>query len=254
MKRDSGKGESGQAAVEAALTLPLAVFMILGTLQLFLMLQARVMAQYAAFRATRAGSVNHGDCQRMTHAAIGALLPTFSSYLGAQSGSAGQMLGNAFAARANNQYSGGGTPLRDMNFNGPIVWIFREAPLQGTVQAFPDGQDKNFDQPDNPIMRLEVRMVYWYPMKIPFADWVMARIAMAQWGIRDYTAQNPYMVRQTASWTTESPGPDAMVKAEMEARYDMGQYVFPIETTYTMRMMTPAKAVYFQTQNCPPLP
>src|SRR5688500_7914706 len=69
--------ESGQAAVEAALTLPLFMFMILGVLQLFLMLQGRVMAEYAVYRAVRAGSVNHGDCEAMKHAAILSLTPTF---------------------------------------------------------------------------------------------------------------------------------------------------------------------------------
>ncbi len=49
--------ESGQALVEAALTLPLTVFLILGTLQLFLLLQARTLTEYAAFLAVRKGSV-----------------------------------------------------------------------------------------------------------------------------------------------------------------------------------------------------
>src|SRR5688572_11906480 len=44
LERPLARGDAGQAAVEAALTLPLAVFLVLGTLQLFLMLQARLMA------------------------------------------------------------------------------------------------------------------------------------------------------------------------------------------------------------------
>ena len=39
--------ESGQAAVESALTLPLAIFLALGLIQLFMMFQGRAMAQYA---------------------------------------------------------------------------------------------------------------------------------------------------------------------------------------------------------------
>ncbi len=100
--------ESGQAAVEAALTLPLVTFMLLGMLQLFMMLHARVMTQYAAFRATRAGSVNHGDCTRMKHAAIGALLPSFTSFLGSTTppGTPGEKLGAAFGMRSSNRYAG----------------------------------------------------------------------------------------------------------------------------------------------------
>jgi len=45
--------ESGQATVEAALTLPLTVFLVLGTVQMFLLLQARLLTEYAAFRAVR---------------------------------------------------------------------------------------------------------------------------------------------------------------------------------------------------------
>ncbi|HEX8538142.1 MAG TPA: TadE family protein, partial [Cystobacter sp.] len=73
-----GDTESGQAAVEAALTLPLSIFLILATIQFFLLLQARTMTEYAAFRAVRTGSVKHANCEAMTHAAIAALLPTFA--------------------------------------------------------------------------------------------------------------------------------------------------------------------------------
>ena len=41
-----GTGQSGQAGVESALTLPLTLFLLLGTLQLFLLLQARVLTEY----------------------------------------------------------------------------------------------------------------------------------------------------------------------------------------------------------------
>jgi hypothetical protein len=75
-ERASSLGERGQAAVEAALTLPLTIFLILGSLQLFMMLQGRIMSEYAAFEAVRAGSRYHGDCKPMTHAVLAALLPS----------------------------------------------------------------------------------------------------------------------------------------------------------------------------------
>ncbi len=67
--RGPHRKESGQALVESALTLPLVVFLAFGTIQLSGMLQARALAQYAAFIAVRTGSVNYGDCEAMTHAA-----------------------------------------------------------------------------------------------------------------------------------------------------------------------------------------
>ena len=57
--RESGR-ESGQAAVESALVMPLAVFLILGTLQLFMLLQGRIMAEYAAWRAVRRRGPTNG--------------------------------------------------------------------------------------------------------------------------------------------------------------------------------------------------
>ena len=72
------RAQRGQAAVESALTLPLAVFLILGTLQLFMMFQARLLAHYAAFKAVRAGVVNNGSCAAMNDAALLALMPAFT--------------------------------------------------------------------------------------------------------------------------------------------------------------------------------
>ena len=55
--RPQRRRESGQAAVETALTMPLLIFLVLGTTQLFRLLQARILAQVAAYRAVRAGSL-----------------------------------------------------------------------------------------------------------------------------------------------------------------------------------------------------
>src|SRR5690348_11066929 len=67
--------ESGQVAVEAALTMPLFVFLLLGILQLGLTAQARVMAKYAAYRAARVGALNHADPEAIEAAAILHLMP-----------------------------------------------------------------------------------------------------------------------------------------------------------------------------------
>src|SRR3954452_1659625 len=71
---------SGQAAVEAALTMPLMTFVLLGSLQMFMMMHARILTQLAAFQATRAASMNHGNCERMVHAAILQLLPAIEPF------------------------------------------------------------------------------------------------------------------------------------------------------------------------------
>lgn len=243
--------------VESALTLPLMVFLILGLLQLFLMMQGRLMAEYAAFRATRVGSVRHGDCEAMTHAAILALMPSYYSFLGGPGGSPGERLANAFAARRDNRYDGGpGRSNRvlmpDGNHTGSIVWIIRDSPLAAGVPR----EDEHFDQWDAGIVRLETRLVYWFPLKIPFANWVIARLTMARWGWRDYTNQNPLMPTEKARWTQgpETLGLEGLIRDETLRRLDAEEYVIPIHASASLRMMTPVQQRYFLTQNCPPAP
>jgi hypothetical protein len=253
--RGRHRGQRGQAAVEAALTLPLTIFLMLGTLQLFLVLQGRIMAEYAAFRAVRSGSVNHGNCTAMTHAAILALLPTFDSFLGADgTGSPGQRLAQSFDTYKDNQYRrrrgrgrGGGNQSQ-----GPLVWIIRESPLRGDV---PNPEDSNFDQPDSPNRRLEVRLVYWYPLRIPFADWVISRMVLARWGWRDYEAQNPLLLTERARWgATAISNLEEQIRVEVLRRLARRQYVLPIHASASLRMMTPVRFRFFQSQNCSPAP
>src|SRR2546421_11171256 len=54
-------GEGGQAMVEAAFVLPLTVALILCTIQITQLQQARVLVEYAAFNAARAGIVQNGN-------------------------------------------------------------------------------------------------------------------------------------------------------------------------------------------------
>ncbi len=233
------------------MTLPLTLFLILGILQFFLMLQARVMAEYAAFRATRAGSVRHGSCEAMTHAAILALLPTFHSYLGeGLTGSPGQKLGQAFALRRGNLYSPGQMGYQDGRHDRSIVWIIRESP-----RGLPSNDEEQFDQ--HRVTRLETRLVFWFPLKIPFANWVISRMMLAHWGLMPYSAQNPLMPTQRASWqqsTTMTVNLDAAIRDELLTRVGLEQYVLPINASASLRMMTPLRSQYFTTFNCPPAP
>jgi hypothetical protein len=243
------RSESGQAAVEAAVTMPLALFMVLGTLQLFMMLQARTLAQYAVYKATRAGSISQGDCTAMTHAAIAVLLPAITRTDSSTS------LVTAFALRQNNQYFvvNNGIP-----YLGQIVEIYREKPLPSDV---PNPEDPDFDSPDvdQTKMRLEVRMLYWYWLKIPFANAVMSAMYRAQFGVSTFLGANPLEPVENAHWTgTSSFGSDTWpggnIGTNMEAWAAMGMYVFPIKVNFTMRMMTPAKQKYFSKSECPLTP
>lgn len=246
----SARRESGQAGVESALVLPITLFMILGTLQLFLMTQARVMTEYAAYRATRAGSVNHGSCTAMNHAALAALLPTFR-----RTDTAGA-LGDAFEAVKQNRYGAGYTLSNGSSIeNEPVVWIFRESPTAGQISGA-ENDDFDFIAETADPMQLQITMVYWYPMRIPFADWVLFRMAMAEMGIDSYEANNPLMPTQNDAGWDGSSGPKAyltqvdQVYQRMQSNLSAKRYVFPIRANHTMRMMTPAKRHHFANQNC----
>ena len=252
------KAESGQAAVEAALTLPMVVFVFLGTLQLFMLLQAKLMAQYAVFQANRVGSVLNGRCDAMTHAALLALTPTVRPFMGPSfAGSPGQKLGTAFRAIKDNDYS-------NFSINGSglwtnteqVVWIVREHPRFPGDNPLQAQQDFDIPLPAGGTpTRLELRMIYWAPLLIPFADWVFSRMALAQMNLKAYGAQNPLMIAQKAkNWTPGPFSPQAPIAVEFLRRYAMKHYVFPIEVTSTMRMMSPVIFKEFVSFNCPGTP
>ena len=63
--------------MESAIVMPLMTFLILGIIQLVMMQHARVMTEYAAFNAARAGIVWNADKIIMENAAIISLMPTY---------------------------------------------------------------------------------------------------------------------------------------------------------------------------------
>jgi hypothetical protein len=232
--------QSGQAAVETAITLPLTLFVILGTLQLFMMLQARILTEYAVFRAVRSGSVNHGECKRMVHAAIATLLPSITRVNGAEE------LGKAFGRRRDNRFA----PDFDSKHDGSIVWVIRERPLPEEIKA---EEDPGFDDPldaEDPV-RLEARLVYWYPMRIPFVNWVMSKMFLAHFAMEDFTGTSPIIPTNTkAKWTAGKTSLAKDLGAEMLERSRKNQFVFPIQAHYAMRMMTPLRRANFKQPRC----
>jgi hypothetical protein len=255
-------GESGQAAVEAALTLPLMLFAVLGTLQLFLMLQGRLLAEYAAFRATRVGSTHFGNCQPMMDAALLALLPSYSAFLNPTipGSSAAQKLAQAWSMHKNDKYQVGVDWPSSVAAGGDIVWILRELPDPGAVASIAVPEDPGFDDPSDlatlQLLRtLQIQLVYWFPLKIPFANWVMMRMFLAQYGLMAYTAQNPLIETAKANWMPDRFPPSLFVFFVLDRYATNNEMVFPIVAASTLRMMTPARAVYWAAgPNCPPAP
>lgn len=252
--------------METALTLPLTIFLLLGVLQLSMMLQARIVAQYAAYQAVRAGSLSKGDCRKMEQAALVSLLPTLAPVHDPTT------LADAFGSRCNPcDASGPGkvkiryNPKLDFEGNNPgyreqILELYRESPTPAYVRGQPNGEDTDFDEPrtEANTVRLEVRMLYWYRMRIPFVNWVMSRMYLAYFGLKDFTSgQNPLMPTQKADWTRSgsqvdtSSWPGGDPGKNMLKFANRRHYLFPIKVTAAMRMMTPPKRAYFANPGCP---
>ncbi len=261
--------------MEAALTLPLVLFAMLGTLQLFMMMHGRIVTQLAAYRATRAGSVSHGNCNRMVSAAVLQLLPAIHPFLNPSYPGATPGAKLAFAWR---DYCGGGTTpyaCRD-NYGGnliindggkstpatgDIVWIRRRLGGRTNIVGA-GGEDTEFDQAPGggnaSSMRMETELIFFFPMKVPFANWVMSKMVLSYWALQTYTAQNPLMMTQTANWSdaTSAPTLQGAILTQMQMRMNRGEYVFPITATFGMRMMTPLKRANYNpgAPNCAPTP
>lgn len=240
--------------METALTMPLALFMVLGTLQLFMLLQGRLFAEHAAWAAARVGSVRHGDCKAMTHAAMAALLPSFTSFLGeaTEGRTPAEKLATAFRLRTqnkphHNQYDS----AADDPHTGAVFWLFRPSPRTSAIRPW---TEDDFDDPDGDGYRLEVRLVYWYPLRIPFANWVMSAMYRAYFGFGDYSKTNPLMPAQQARWTQAGARSLDGFKTEFLRRYEAREYVFPVVGTAAMRMMTPPRRGHFTRQHCEPAP
>jgi hypothetical protein len=71
------RGASGQALVETAIVLPTMILVGLGAFQLMFIQHARVLTEYAAYNACRAGIVHNGDPDVMTNAALISVLPVY---------------------------------------------------------------------------------------------------------------------------------------------------------------------------------
>ncbi len=204
--------QSGQAAVESALVMPLMVFLGLGIIQLTMMQHAKLMTEYAAYNAARTGIVWNGNNERMHDAAIMSVLPTMGRTdtlfnLG-KTWAFAQLYDEALQLLAwPNKNSIVPATINGSNLFGQVrvdtvnpswyspvqsVWKLRSAinwkemDFDGpdTYPQVPSLESKiakffNLPLPDNDeeVFRkatvLSVRVRYWYELRVPFANWVI---------------------------------------------------------------------------------
>jgi hypothetical protein len=171
--RTLSRRDGGQAAVEMALVTPLMVFFILGILQLTLMHQAKLMLEYAAFTAARAGAVWNGDPKQMEKAAVFALLPTMPMFP-VPSGT--PLLGKPQAVDTLPKLGIAYTSIYVANsFMPDNLKLIKVTTLNPTKNKFPAGQKEiEFDTEANrKNTQLVIRVNYLYELRIPFANRIL---------------------------------------------------------------------------------
>jgi hypothetical protein len=201
--------ESGQAAVESALVMPLMVFLCLGIIQLTMIQHAKLMTEYAAYQAARTGIVWNGNNERMHDAAIVALLPTMGRTDNLFELGKTWTKHQIYDTAMRSIFPGGAVPqtINGSNLLGfirvdtinpayftPIdsIWKLRdganwkELDFDG-ADTYPEvpGLERfiakffNLQTPDNQeeVYRkstvLSIRLRYWYELRVPFANMVI---------------------------------------------------------------------------------
>ena len=221
-------GQSGQAAVESAIILPLFVFLLLGILQLGLMHQARLVTKYAAYKAVRAGAINNAKKDKMEYAALGVLLPLVSE--GRSGGEFIQTVNSA--SDFTKKWNSPGVLANKMTDTGlNYVEVVTCGPTTGEANG---SQELDFDDPQiaasddwkaNNRTKLRIQVTFNYRMPIPFANWVFFKAALNK--------EIPMLMRM---------GKPKVAVSNFAAKYDtaasMGAYVLPIRAAYTMRMQS----------------
>ncbi len=232
LHREPRKSQSGQAAVESAIVLPLFVFLILGILQLGLMHQARLMTKYAAYKAVRAGSIHNASVSQMERAALAVLLPLVSK---GQSG--GEYIKSVTSASEFRTKWLWPNVMANQMLDAPLKHA--QVTICGPLRnEFPgSSQEVDFDDPANAAnqdwqqgqrTKLRVQVTFNYRMPIPFANWVI------------HAASRNREITPLLRMTSKT---DRFRRPERHDIYNSiaktrSLYILPIRATYTMRMQS----------------
>ncbi|MFP2907639.1 TadE/TadG family type IV pilus assembly protein [Pyxidicoccus sp. 3LFB2] len=240
---DSRAGsQSGQAAVESAIVLPLFVFLILGILQLGLMHQARLMTKYAAYKAVRAGSLHNAQVAEMEKAALAVLLPLVGTRAGGPSGieyirpvGSAQEFSTKWNEMVTNQMPGVPLKYAEVTVCGPTK-----------EDIGSNGSELDFDDPKNTSptgwreserTKLRIQVTFNYRMIIPFADWVIYQTARGR-ELVSVLRTGQVKAAEQAKVSTRRFAGAATSESSYENAAAQRVYIMPIRATYTMRMQS----------------
>jgi hypothetical protein len=249
------RGEEGQAVVEAAIVLPAMIFLLLVTIQLTQLQQARIMVEYAAFTAARAGIVMNGNNGSsngfdgpMHEAAAMAVLPTF-----------GRTDSWTEFGKTLLRFKAQEAVLKPLGLSQVRVFVLNPtAQTFSTYGAHLNGQEIDFDDvrpgaTDATLLSLQVR--YLYEMRVPFANkliqtiWMASKVGVLR-GWQGWDLASPRMGSQrgpdavalsrgaAAARTIPDGTPEGIRLAGLVAAGAANRYYLPVEAWYTMRMQS----------------
>jgi hypothetical protein len=247
--------EEGQAVVEAAIVLPAMIFLILVTIQLTGLQQARIMVEYAAWAAARTGIVQNGDNGtgngldgQMHDAAVLAILPTVGNTTS---------LTNLATTLA--RFKTQDALLKPFGLGQIRVYVHNPVAKDFTTfGSHLNGQELDFDdvRPEAAEANLlSVQVRYFYEMKVPFANKMLQTIWLATkanvlglWGGWDFTsprfgpATGPDAIQISQAAATSRVVPDGTPEGVklfgLVAAAQANRFFFPVYAWYTMRMQS----------------
>lgn len=234
--------ESGQAAVETAIVMPLFVFTLLGMLQLGLLHQARLLTKYAAYKAVRAGSINRGKVTTMENAAIAVMLPMLSKSTPRWSGDAKvQPQHTVYNVGTATKYKDAFAAVSKSNqaFGRKKVEVTICAPTTsaGMNKDFDDHRVNKGDWKSFEATKLAVQVTTYLPLYIPFANAFIWWAARGEEGpARALAMKNLRMkTREEQSKAREAPNGKWTLR-ELTQEANNGNYIMPVRASYSMRM------------------
>lgn len=166
------RSEQGQALVETAVTIMAFLITVLGIIQLSLVMNAKLLTNYAAYCAARAGIVYNGSQQKMEQAAAMALAPLFAKSF--------STLPFGFAKAFGTAAISGEVPevITDIVGMGLSVKVLSPPPSRFASnykgRFFPtlDYVFKSSEDLDDNLLKVEV--TYHFPLEIPLVNTIMS--------------------------------------------------------------------------------
>ena len=223
--------DSGQAMIETAIVMPLFVFMVLGTFQLGLMHQARLMTKYAAYKATRAGAIHSASGKVMAAAALATLVPLVARKVpGGESFI--KTVDPVGAKKAFNNFWDGSKVKDHEGTHIPVLTVTICNPTSTAAETgdwdFPSGDVADWKTNDK--TKLTVQVLFNYRLVIPFANMVLWRITRGE--------ENAQLLRVTRLGIKPLPGNTAKLGTDYTAAADNNIYLIPIRANWNMRMQS----------------